>query len=161
MPNYADGKVYRLRVEGHPEFYVGSTTMSLAKRLHHHNTKRDCASKVLFENHGNKAVVIELLEAYPCASGRELKLKEREWYDRLSTEGRLNLYRPFRSKEDISEQDKTYRSRWREKHPDRALATQKQWEKKRQTREACLHCNAEMRRSSLLRHYRVMHADML
>jgi hypothetical protein len=82
MSGYIAGKIYRLSVNGHPEVYVGSTTVSLARRLADHQagfhrwlngTGRFVSSFHLFLL---GAPSIQLVEDYPTHSSAELKRRE-------------------------------------------------------------------------------------
>lgn len=84
--DYSKGKIYVVFVKDKPEkIYIGSTTWILKKRLYHHRdqaksvNQTKCASSELFEN--NNEVVIELIEDFPCASKRELEVRERYWIE--------------------------------------------------------------------------------
>jgi hypothetical protein len=76
MPDYQKGKIYKIWSPQGNEIYIGSTINPLAKRFSEHKTKRDCASKYLFENYDN--VKIELIEEFPCNSKMELNRREGE-----------------------------------------------------------------------------------
>jgi hypothetical protein len=81
MPDYSQAKVYMLK--GNGLTYIGSTCQLLNQRLKDHrgdfNRDKAVTSGQLFE--GNKIVTIELLEAYPCQSNDELKVRERYYIE--------------------------------------------------------------------------------
>lgn len=78
MPNYSQGKIYKLTNTTTGEVYIGSTTKTLNTRLNGHKSKRNtCSSKKLFESGGD--VIIELLENYPCDSKKRLETRERHY----------------------------------------------------------------------------------
>jgi predicted GIY-YIG superfamily endonuclease len=59
MPDYKNGKIYKLWSPQGDEIYIGSTTQSLAKRkAEHKQMKNSCCSKLLFEKYDD--VRIEL-----------------------------------------------------------------------------------------------------
>ena len=68
MPNYQNGKIYKLWSPEGDDIYIGSTTQSLCERKtkHNDNYKRNltCKSRILFEKYTD--VRIELLESCPC-----------------------------------------------------------------------------------------------
>ena len=76
--DYANGKVYRIRLGDH--YYVGSTTMSLDKRLqcHRYMAKKHPHLKVYTKavEIGWVNAVIELIEDYACADLKELLHRE-------------------------------------------------------------------------------------
>ena len=76
MPDYQNGKIYKLWSPQGNEIYIGSTINSLAKRLGGHKSKRNCRSKYLFQNYTD--VRIELIQEYPCNNKMELNKREGE-----------------------------------------------------------------------------------
>ena len=77
MPDYKNGKIYKLwSLEG-DDIYIGSTINSLHKRLFHHKKpSNNCRSKLLFEKY--KEVKIELIEEYVCENKAQLNRREGE-----------------------------------------------------------------------------------
>ena len=73
MPNYQNGKIYKLICDKTDKIYIGSTVCKLNYRLSGHKSL-DCKSKKLFEL---GEVKIELIENYPCNSKKELETRER------------------------------------------------------------------------------------
>ena len=104
MPNYKDGKIYKIvcRVTG--LIYIGSTTRYLlCKRLAEHNHRFNnkhlnqyTSSKVL--EGGN--YYIELIEMLPCNNKDELLKRERYWIDNLEC---VNKQIPSRTKKEYRE----------------------------------------------------------
>ena len=82
MPNYQNGKIYKLwTLEGN-DIYIGSTTLSLSQRRADHvkkfkNGKGCSSSKILFEKYND--IRIELLEECPCENKEQLTKKEGEY----------------------------------------------------------------------------------
>ena len=81
MPNYDNGKIYKLWIHETDDIYIGSTIQNLSQRLSQH--KKDynknvgfCSSKILFELSDN--VMIELIEEYKCDNKNQLERKEGE-----------------------------------------------------------------------------------
>jgi hypothetical protein len=104
MPDYQNGKIYRLN--GGNKFYIGSTTQSLGQRKgdHHSDAKnRRQTTKVyaFFNSIGWDNVSIELIELYPCQSKEELLLRE-NYYIQLyhNDEGLLNVKRSIITADD-------------------------------------------------------------
>ena len=77
MPDYNNGKIYKLWSPEGIEIYIGSTTRELYKRKSEHkNDSNKCISKLLFEKYDD--VRIELIEYCPCNNKEELEKKEGE-----------------------------------------------------------------------------------
>lgn len=80
---YQRGQIYTIRSHQTDQFYIGSTTQPLHKRLHSHrthyklwsadNTKGKCSSYEIIKNEDN---YIELLEDFKCNSKKELNKRE-------------------------------------------------------------------------------------
>ena len=72
------GKIYKLVSEHTDKIYIGSTTLSLSKRLMCHKydskLKRECTSKFLFDL---GEVEIILIEDFECEDKKDLKIEER------------------------------------------------------------------------------------
>ena len=112
MTNYQDGKIYEIVCNITGNRYIGSTVQTLDHRLSQHK-KSNCSSTEIIDN---RDYCINLLEAYPCNSDTELRIKEREWYDKLEC---INKRQPYRSSQEkkeyyidnarIKEQNKKYR----------------------------------------------------
>jgi hypothetical protein len=88
MPDYSNGKIYKLTSSNTDLIYIGSTTKTLQQRLsahkYHHKLWKDnkfnfMTSFKVFED-GNDAI-IELLETYPCDSKKNLELRERYYIE--------------------------------------------------------------------------------
>ena len=136
MPNYQNGKIYKLwSPQGEEdEVYYGSTTLDLGKRKTQHKTSsRKCTSSILFEKYDD--VRIELLEKCSCNDKEELNKKEghyirnypclnkvipdrktKEWYEdnkEKITKQTKEYYE--NNKEKITEQTKEYIAKNKEK----------------------------------------------
>ena len=102
MPNYANGKIYeiwngKLR-------YIGSTTQELKVRMWAHQKPSNTrSSRQVIDGGGAE---IRLLEEYPCATRRELLMREREWM--LKSEC-VNSYLPIRLEQDTKDYSKKYK----------------------------------------------------
>lgn len=163
MPNYNDGKIYKLCSTIDNTIYVGSTTYTLEKRMYGHYSR--CLHEEKY-NHFNiigwKNVRIELLELYPSKSHEQLRKREKYWCNLLKPS--LNLISPHTNrkeyktkydeqhKEQIQAQSKEYRERnkdkivlkgkvYREQNHEAIIKFQKEWrernkeEKNRKDRE--------------------------
>jgi hypothetical protein len=111
MPNYQNGKIYEIICNINGERYIGSTIKTLSKRLERHRyIKNDCKSKQIIERGDYD---INLLQSYPCNNRDELRIKEREWYDKLEN---INGDRPFVSMEDKKKERKEYMTVYNKKY---------------------------------------------
>ena len=91
MPDYSEGKVYKILNTETDDVYVGSTTGMLCRRL----SKRKAAMRYrtnskmklleLMKEHGEDNFYIGLLENYPCGTKEELNARERYWGRQLGT----------------------------------------------------------------------------
>ena len=88
MPDYCNGKIYKLKSSNSDLCYIGSTTLSLNKRLSNHISHHKLwksgkynfvSSFKLFDD--DSEAVIELLERYPCDSREELEKRERHFIE--------------------------------------------------------------------------------
>ena len=121
MPNYQDGKIYR--IIGNGLTYVGSTTETLSRRLNKHRNyvkeNRYCSSsKVL-----NGTEVIELIENFPCSNKKELIAREYYWYNQIQNCNDLSPQQQTRDRK------KEY-ANWKEKNPEsykKQLERMRQW----------------------------------
>ena len=108
MPNYADGKIYKLFVsDDDTRCYIGSTTQDLNRRLIEHKyahkkqkKHHTYASSILFNN--NAEVQIELLEAVNCTTKEQLIARERYWFNNTPTA--INTQVPGQTKKQYREQ---------------------------------------------------------
>ena len=80
MSSYQQGKIYKITSPNTDKVYIGSTTLTLDKRFQCHvSASKDpyihTTSEIVIKA-GN--AIIELLELYPCASRKELELREGE-----------------------------------------------------------------------------------
>ena len=79
-PRYQNGKIYTITCED-GEVYVGSTILSLNKRLIVHKSANNCSMYQYIHNNYDgywKKCKIELYENYPCDNRKELNKKEGE-----------------------------------------------------------------------------------
>ena len=82
MPNYQNGKIYKLVSNISNDIYIGSTVNKLSHRLNCHKKKTNkCASKQLFTN--DAKVQIILIETCPCNNKMELTAREHHYITTL------------------------------------------------------------------------------
>lgn len=121
---YKNGKIYRLVNSVDDEFYVGSTCVSLAKRLYRHKTCAKSAPNRTVYQHlntiGFENVKIVLIEEYPCNNKMELERKEREHIEALKPT--LNAVIPTRTDQEYRQANKEIlrekRVIWEEKNKE-------------------------------------------
>tara|TARA_A100001201_G_scaffold127065_1_gene111687 strand:- start:432 stop:854 length:423 start_codon:yes stop_codon:yes gene_type:complete len=82
MPDYSQGKIYKIVCEENNNIYIGSTTRELHRRLSRHksdkrNNNGNCYSRFLDLERSQ----IILLENYPCESKNQLLKREQYWID--------------------------------------------------------------------------------
>lgn len=83
MPDFQNGKIYKLVSDNTNKIYIGSTTMTLNDRLQRHksNFKNNESSNSAKKLMRYDDVKIILLLDYPCNNKVELLLKEQEYMD--------------------------------------------------------------------------------
>ena len=103
---YAKGKIYKITSEHTDKIYIGSTIQSLKRRLEGH--ERDFKSE---DKHVSSqklitlgVVKIELIEAYPCESKRELHARERHHIE-ANKSMCVNISIPTRTRNEYREEN--------------------------------------------------------
>ena len=84
MPNYQEGKIYKIYNTINDDIYVGSTTRKLCERMAEHRGRinhKDNHNPLYqsFIEHGVEHFYIELIEKCPCNCKDELRKKEGEY----------------------------------------------------------------------------------
>jgi hypothetical protein len=87
MPNYQNGRIYKIVCDKTGEEYLSSTTLTLCQRIAQHRCQfkrfmngtnpHYCTSYKVLENNDYDII---LIEKYPCNSKEELKARERYWH---------------------------------------------------------------------------------
>ena len=107
MPDYQNGKIYKIISPHTDKCYVGSTTLKyLSRRMCNHMQsfkKSVYLSSSEIIKLGDYEIV--LLELFPCNSKDELHMRERHYIETLDC---VNKCIPFRSKEEKIE----YKNKW-------------------------------------------------
>ena len=91
MPDYKDGKIYKITAEGYDPYY-GSTTLPLIYRFRALKCSKNFYSCSPFIN--LESCRMELVELYPCETRNELMIRERYWIDKNKC---VNMTKPFRT----------------------------------------------------------------
>ena len=102
MPDYKNGKIYKLWSPEGDDIYIGSTTDSLSRRKAKHKTQNS-TSQILFEKYTD--VRIELLEECPCDNKEQLAKKEGEY---IRNNNCVNKVVPGRTREEYNEYNKEH-----------------------------------------------------
>jgi hypothetical protein len=123
MPDYNNGKIYKLWSPKGDGIYIGSTVNSLARRKANHksgyiNKTSHCNSKILFEKYND--VRIELIEEFPCENKMELNKKEGYYIRTLDCVNRCVAGRT----------PKEYKKEWFEDNKERIIEQKKEWHEK-------------------------------
>ena len=148
MPNYNNGKIYKIIDSENKVIYIGSTTEKLCSRYAKHKHKAI----------GNKII---LLENYPCNCREELVKKEQELieqYDNL-----LNKHRAYNSieyhKEYKKEYHLNYHNEYYEKNKDKLSEKNKVYREKHKVEisqkakvKVICECGCEIRKDIILKH---------
>ena len=125
MPNYHNGKIYKILNTITEDIYIGSTIQPLSKRMHNH--KRDattCRFNMLLHEKMNELGIdnfyIELFESYPCETREELHAREGYWIRELSTlNKRVAGRKRYQYREDKAETIKAKNKQYYEKNIER------------------------------------------
>ena len=97
---YQNGKIYKIVCEKTKRVYIGSTCVSLVRRLNGHRKKcNECITRDFINP------TIFLIEEYPCDTKEKLLTRELYWMQNTEC---VNTVRPILSKEEILKQNKKY-----------------------------------------------------
>lgn len=93
MPNYQNGRIYRIQCNVTGEDYISSTTLPLCQRLAQHKQEYRQYMKGTNKSYSLLHKVMEandfemlLLERYPCSSKEELHTRVHYWERRIGEE---------------------------------------------------------------------------
>ena len=129
MPDYSNGKIYKLWCPDNELIYIGSTIQPLHVRLGGHKrnakAKNSCSSKLLFQ--ASNEVKIELIEEYPCNNKMELTKKEGE-HIRLNK--CVNRVIPGRTPKEYYQDYKEERKEYFKKNEEKIKEYKKEWYQK-------------------------------
>jgi hypothetical protein len=111
MNRYENGKIYKIVCNKTGLVYIGSTCLTLCKRLYKHKqhykewlNKKYCyvSSFKIIENNDYDII---LIEEYPCDNKMLLRQRERYWIDNIDC---VNIVKSFVSIEEKKENNKIY-----------------------------------------------------
>jgi len=75
MPDYSQGKIYKVVSPNHSKIYIGSTCTTLADRFTQHKNDRNCSSVEIIDAGCSD---IKLIEDFPCLDKAQLEDREAE-----------------------------------------------------------------------------------
>ena len=105
MPDFKNGKIYKLWSPEGDDIYIGSTTQTLSRRKGKHktiyNSNKSYSSKILFEKYND--VRIELIEEFPCDNKQQLNAREGHYIRTLNC---VNKQIPGRTRKEYLENNK-------------------------------------------------------
>ena len=132
MPDYQNGKIYKIWSPEGDDIYIGSTTEILCRRLAAHksdyNIGRTTTSRILFEKYTD--VRIELMEEFPCDKKSKLIAREGHYIRILNC---VNKTIPDRTYKEYCEQNKNhileYHKEYYENNKEKLLEYNKEYYK--------------------------------
>lgn len=150
MPNYQQGKIYKIVCNTTGLVYIGSTTMSLNSRFSCHKIdfKRrngGNSSSLVLENNNCK---VQLIEEYPCETG--VQLRKREAYY-CSIYDCVNTRKAFCELEERINYKRQWATNFRTNNRDKVLEMTKKYNDIKKQRVTC-ECGANISLSSQYRH---------
>ena len=89
MPNYQEGKIYKIYNTINDDIYIGSTAQKLCERMRNHRNDHKSRSSFnypiykAFREHGVENFFIELIEKCPCNDKDELRRTEGKYIREL------------------------------------------------------------------------------
>jgi hypothetical protein len=98
--------IYKIIDNTNDNLYIGSTTLSLKKRLNNHKCKNDCSSYQIIENGDYIIAEIEKCDV------ENRRYREQYWIDNTDC---INKYRAYRTKEQRKEQKMKYNEKNKDK----------------------------------------------
>ena len=178
MPDYQNGKIYKLWSPEGDDIYIGSTTETLCRRKAGHKTSygtgQNLTSKILFEKYTD--VRIELIEEFPCDKKCKLIAREghfirtlncvnkiipdrthKEWREDTKEQRRQYEKHYQRNKEHVRERDKKYRENNKEKLKEvkkEYYENNKEKIKEQYSEKITCECGCQIRRNGLAEHKR-------
>lgn len=161
MVNYQEGKIYIIRNTVNDKVYVGSTTLSLEKRLCKHKDNRHHANMRIGAEMiriGIDKFFIELIKNHPCNSKQELNAEEGRWIRHYNSTGENGLN--GKNEGLTLEQQKEYVSNYNKQYEQQMPQEQKEKRNtKKRERVRCPHCEKEVSKGGLARHINVFHTE--
>lgn len=149
MPNYQQGKIYRIVCNTTGLVYIGSTTMSLNRRFSYHKSgsvqQNASSSKLLFEHQNCE---IQLIEEYPCETNMQLRMRENYYYSIYDC---VNKQKPFCDLDERINYKRQWANNFRANNRDKVLEISRKYCAIKKQRITC-ECGANISLSSQYRH---------
>ena len=128
MPDYNNGKIYKIIDNTNDNIYIGSTCEKLIRRLQKHKYSYKCYFNPnvkqgymrSFDIIKNGDFKIVLIEEYPCENKEKLLSREQYWIDYLNC---INHNNPIHNK-------KEYFKKYSEENRDRLNELSREWTQK-------------------------------
>jgi len=139
MPDYSNGKIYKIECNITNDVYYGSTRKSLSDRMRQHKTTRHCTSIKIIDR-GN--YTCKIIEEYPCNSRLELETRERWWIENNVC---INKSIPTRTAKEYQQDNKEQITQQRKQHyqDNREYLLQKRKEYQQENKEQIAQYNKE------------------
>ena len=157
MPDYQQGKIYKIVCETTGLVYIGSTTQTLERRLYAHEKKQFLQVYSSYQILHNRNYKIELIENYPCKNNEQLRA--REAYHCSKTDC-VNLIRPYLSKDERILESRVRVNEYRIQFPEKVKQSKKDDYNKnrevilaRQKERIECECGCIIRRGGIARHH--------
>ncbi len=108
MPNYQNGKIYKIVSNLTDKIYIGSTTMTLSQRMGGHrkdykNKNKNVSSSILLD-YGDAKII--LIKKYPCDGKNNLEAEERVYIETMTC---VNKNIPTRTKSEWYQDNKEHK----------------------------------------------------
>ena len=155
MPNYQNGKIYKIYCNLTGETYYGSTCSELTKRVSAHKSdfkrwKNDKSHYIKsFDIIERGDCTYSLVEHFPCDSKIDLHARERYWIENNDC---VNKVVPNRTKKEYCEQNKELKREQNKKYYEENRDAMRQQSKKNGEVKVICDCGSEVRKDSLHRH---------
>lgn len=126
MPNYKNGKIYRIVCNETGEQYIGSTTETLARRLSGHKRSSITPNKKCrsFQIIGRGNYEIVLIEDCPCETKEQLHRRERHFIETMDC---VNKKIPLRTNKEYYEANREQSRQYYEANRDIKLEQSRQY----------------------------------
>ena len=136
MPDYKNGKIYKVWSPEGDDIYIGSTVQPLYKRFHTHKVNTSCRSKILFEKYDD--VRIELIECVPCDNKEQLTKKEGEYIRNNNCVNKQIAGRTMKEyckeyRENNKDKISEYKKEWHENNKEKIKEKMKEYSQKKIT----------------------------
>ena len=162
MPNYQNGKIYKI-INDDNDLYYGSTTVPLWQRIGQH--RRVYKGKIEGRNNKNLAsfeilkfnnVQIVLVEDYPCERKEQLHSRERFWIENNKC---VNKCIPCRTLKEYRDDNKEKKKLYDKNNIEKSREYKKKWKdnnkdkiKEYNVQKIICECGCEITRGCLSKH---------